>query len=460
MKNKRLFALLLCVVLIASMTVACSSSNTGTGSSSGTASTATSAGTDTASTAESSADAKPYAGQTIRFVTANQPCVENTLQSSLNEFTEKTGIKVNMEVMGTDQFTNKVTVELSAQSKNLDLIFLRPLNDLKQFVQNDWLTDLSSYFENDEEFDLADFFEGAVNSCRYEDTLYGLPLVAESQLVYYRKDIFEQKGITFPKTMDEFMEVAKQLTDKENGFYGVVGRGKSNACITQFSTFLRAFGGDFNTSNESLISKPEAVEAINYYGKLLYEYGPPGVVNMSWPEGAALFAQGKAAMFFDADAIYSNVIDAENTVLKPEQIGYAMMPAGPAGNTPFYAVSAAVAIPSFSEKKDASAEFIRWALSKEMDIKMMINDKNPGCRQSSWENPEATASWPADLLEVMIDSREVAVAGDRPSVINVVEARDIISLPIMTAMQGQDPAAAITKAHSDFQALIDKENTK
>ncbi len=456
MKNKRVIALLLCLILVASTMMACSGGNNDSGSSSAT--TADPAGTGTA--AETTANEKPYAGQTIRFVTANQPCVENTLQKSLDEFKEKTGINVNMEIMGTDQFTNKVTVELSAKSNTLDLIFLRPLNDLKQFVQNEWLTDLTGYFENDEDFDLDDFFKGAIDSCSYEGKLYGIPFVAESQLVYYRKDIFEEKGITFPKTLDEFMEVAKQLTDKQNGFYGVVGRGKSNACITQFSTFLRAFGGDFNTSTESLMNTPEAVEAINYYGKLLYEYGPPGVINMSWTEAAALFAQGKAAMFFDADAIYSNVVGAENTVLKPEQIGYAVMPAGSAGSTPFYSVAAGMAIPSFSEKKDATAEFIRWALSKEMDIQMMINDKNPGCRQSSWNNAEATASWPADLLQVMVDSREVAVAGDRPNVINVVEARDILSLPILAALQGQDTSEAITKAHNEFQALIDKENKK
>ena len=58
----------------------------------------------------------------------------------------------------------------------------------------------------------------------------------------------------------------------------------------------------------------------------------------------------------------------------------------------------------------------------------------------------------------MVASREVAVPGDRPTVINVTEARDIISVPLLEAIQGKDPADALKKANEDFQALIDKEN--
>ena len=93
-----------------------------------------------------------------------------------------------------------------------------------------------------------------------------------------------------------------------------------------------------------------------------------------------------------------------------------------------------------------------------MDLLMAQEVKNPGCRKSTWTNPAATAAWPADLLRVMTASREVAVAGDRPTVVKVVEARDIISVPIQEAINGRDPTAAAQRAHDLFQALIDEEN--
>ncbi len=136
------------------------------------------------------------------------------------------------------------------------------------------------------------------------------------------------------------------------------------------------------------------------------------------------------------------------------------MPAGPAGRKPFYAVAGALAISPFSKNKEAAIEFIKWATSKEMDVRMAAQVKNPGCRQSTWDNPEATKDWPEDLLDAMVRSREVAVAGDRPTVINVVQARDIISVPIIEAIMGNDPTKAANRAHQEFQALIDKENSE
>lgn len=400
---------------------------------------------------------KPYAGQTIRIISANQPCVESSLQNYFDEFTEKTGIKVEIEILGTDQFTNKVTVELSAKTSTLDVIFLKPLTDLKLYYQNGWLTDLTPYFENDAEFDLSDYYESSLNSCSYNGSLFGIPFVAESQIMYYRTDVFEANNLKVPENFDELYETALALTDKDNDFYGYVGRGKTNQCVTQFSTFLRNFGGDFNTPTESLVNTPAALKAYNYYGKLLGNCAPPGVTNMSFAEAAAIFAQGKAAMFIDSDAIYSNVTDNGNSDYA-DVTSFALVPAGPEGQHPFFAVAAAWGIPAFSQHKEAAIEFLKWACSKAMDVIMTKETQNPGCRASTWNNPEATSGYPAKLLEVMLASREISVAGDRPTVINVTEARDIISVPIVQAIMGQDPTAAAAEAHAKFQALIDKEN--
>jgi multiple sugar transport system substrate-binding protein len=449
MKTRTIIAFTMILLMLISMFAGCGQKPAPVSSSTPAASTGTSAAP------AATANPKPYEGKTLRFVTPNQPCIESTVQNSLNEFKEKTGITVEMEILGTDQFTNKVTVELSAQTKSLDVFFLRPLNDMKLFNQNQWLTDLTPYLDAE---DLKDYYEGSIDSCTRDGKLYGIPIVAESQIVYYRKDIFEKNGIAkFPETMEELYNVAKKLTDKKNEFYGYVGRGKSNQVVTQFSTYLRSFGGDFNTPTESLINTPEAIEAYKFYGKLLNECSPPGIINMSWPEAAAIFAQGKAAMFADSDAIYANVTDKDKSTVS-DVTGFAIMPAGPAGRKPYYAVAAALSISAFSEQKDAAAEFIKWATSKEMDVKMAQDVKNPGCRKSTWENPEATKDWPAELLDAMTKSREIAVAGDRPTVINVVQARDIISVPILEAIQGRDPTAAAKKANDEFQALIDKEN--
>lgn len=401
---------------------------------------------------------KPYAGTTIRVLTANQTCVESVIYPALEEFYEETGIKVEMEILGNDDYANKAAIELAGKSNDLDVIFLRPLTDLKQYCQNGWLTDISRIGDA-ADFDLADYFEASLDACTYDGTLYGVPIVAESQIMYYRKDLLEEKGLPVPTTLEELEEVAAALHDPDNGMYGFFMRGKSNALITQFSSILYSFGGRFNSATESLANTDAFKDATAWYGNMLNKYAPPGVANMTWTEGAALFAQGKLGIFIDSDAIFGNITGDESLAISDDQIGFSTIPAGASGTpTPFYAIVGAWSIPVYSEKQDAALEFIKWAESKEMGLRMTKEVQNAGCRTSVWNDEEAMATFPADMLQAMIDSRNVAVAGDRPTVINVGEARDILSVPIQAAILGEDYAPLLEKAHNDFQALIDSEN--
>ena len=405
------------------------------------------------------ADDKPYAGTTIRVLTPNQPCVEKVLYSSLQEFTDLTGITVQMEIMGSnDDYASKAAIELAGKNKDLDVIFLRPLTDLKQYIQNGWLTDISG-IGGDKDFDLQDYFPGSLESCTYDGVLYGIPIVAESQIMYYRKDLLEQKGLSVPKTLTELRDVAGQLTDTGNDFYGFFMRGKANALITQFSSILYSFGGRFNTPTESLANSDSFKEAALYYGDILKNCAPPGVINMTWTEGAALFAQGKIGIFIDSDAIYGNITKDENLAVTQDQIGFSVIPAGSSGTaTPFYATIGAWSIPAFSEKQAAAMEFIKWAESKEMGIRMAKEINNTSCRSSVWADSDAMAAFAPEMLQAMIDSRGIAIGGDRPTVINVGEARDILSVPVQAAIMGEDPTQMLADAHAKFQELIDKEN--
>lgn len=401
---------------------------------------------------------KPYAGTTIRVLTANQTCVEKVIYPALNEFYEKTGITVEMEILGNDDYANKAAIELAGKSNNLDVIFLRPLSDLKQYCQNGWLTDISRIGE-DAEFGLDDYFEASLNSCTYDGTLYGVPIVAESQIMYYRKDLLEQKGLSVPTNLEELEAAAAALHDPDNGMYGFFMRGKSNALVTQFSSILYSFGGRFNTATESLANSDSFKNATAWYGNMLNKYAPPGVANMTWTEGAALFAQGKLGIFIDSDAIFGNITGDESLAITDDQIGFSVIPAGESGtSTPFYATIGAWSIPVYSQKQDAALEFIKWAESKEMGLRMTEEVQNAGCRASIWNNEEAMASFPVDMLQAMVDSRSVAIAGDRPTVINVGQARDILSVPIQAAILGEDFLPLLEEAHNEFQELIDSES--
>jgi multiple sugar transport system substrate-binding protein len=444
-------------VVVLSVAAATVFSLVGCGSKSGSVSSpAASAGAATSATNSAVPAKQKFEGVNLRVVTANHPWTE-ALKPMIPEFEKATGIKVNMEQFFEDQLTQKLTVELTSGSQSLDVFMIRPLQDSKLYMKNGWVADLTGK-TNDAEWDYKDFSEGSVSSLMQDGKLYGVPLITEREILYYRKDILEKNNIQVPKTLDELKAAAQKLNDPKNEFYGFVARGQRSPAVTQFSSFLYSSGGDFLNMKDgkATIDTPEAIQAFKIYGELLKNYGPPGVLNMSWPQAMGVFAQGKAAMYTDADSIYPNMLDPEKSKVPADQIGFAVFPAGAKGQKPTNVTAWGLSVNSKSKQQDAAWEFIKWATNKENSTKIQ-GAGNPGARKSVWLKPEGTKAFPKQLAEVMDKSSQIGVGYDRPLVIGVGAARDMVGTVIVTAISGGDVEKTAKEENAKFQELIDKE---
>lgn len=394
-----------------------------------------------------------FKGTTIRLVGANHPWMD-AIKPLLPEFETKTGIKVAAEAYGEDQLTQKLTTEFTAGGSDIDVIMQRPLQEARVMKKNGWYEDLTKYAQ-DPAYDFKDFQSGAVDTETVDKFLTGIPIVTEQEILYYRKDLLEAAGLKVPTTIDELMAAAAKLTDKSKGMYGFVARGQRSPLITQFSSYLYSFGGDWNDkSGKATFDSPEALKAIDTYGTLLRQYGPPGVLNMSWPQAVAVFAQGKVALYTDASAIFNNVLDPKYSQVAGKT-GVAKFPSGPSGSVPYSICSWGLAMYSGSQKKGAAWEFIKWATSKEVALKTM-EAKVPGARQSVWDDPKGTANFPKDWVTAVQASAK-GRAYDRPLVTEVGQARDILGQAVVTAIEGGDYKAAAQRANQDYQTLLDSE---
>lgn len=440
--------LLLVLVFVLSLSVAL----TGCGGGSATKEDSAS-GKATEGTPDKTANVNDQQGKTIRFVAANHPWTE-AIKKRLPEFEEKTGIKVKIDSYFEDQLTQKTSMEFAANSKNIDVVMFRPLQDGRIFEKNGYFANLNDYVAREPGM-ADDFIPAALGSVKQGDVLYGLPIVTETEVLYYRKDILEKAGLNPPKTLDELMEQAEKLQDKSNELYGFVSRGKRSPAVTQFSSFLYSFGGDFMNDGKATLATPEAIQAFDYYGKMLKDYGPPGTLNMSWPEAMAVFTQGKAVFYTEASSLFTNATDPNKSSVA-NKVGFAPFPAGPAGSKPYYITSWAVGIGANSENKDAAWEFIKWATQKDVVLALQ-KDGVPGALKSVWDSPEGLASFPADLAEAVQKNNSVGVPYDRPLLVNVGKARDVIGDVIVTAIQGGDVKQAAENANQAFQVLLDEE---
>ena len=104
-------------------------------------------------------------------------------------------------------------------------------------------------------------------------------------------------------------------------------------------------------------------------------------------------------------------------------------------------------------------EFIKWATSKEM-IAFAQAAGISSSRQSVWSDPESIKNYPPDLAAAIAASNPIGVSSDRPLVVQVGKARDVIGAVIVTAIEGGDVAAAAKTANAAYQAIIDEDFPK
>ncbi|WP_166243385.1 ABC transporter substrate-binding protein [Paenibacillus turpanensis] len=409
-------------------------------------------------TAAPGASAKPFEGKTLNLVTANHPWAD-AIKPLLPDFEKATGMKVNVESFFEDQLTQKLTVQFTSGSATPDVFMFRPLQEGKLFYKNGWLQPLDEYKDKDAAYDFNDFSKSAIGSTTVEGKLAGIPVITEQEILYYRKDLLAKAGIAVPKTIDELTAAVKQLHDPKNEMYGFVARGQRSPLVTQVSSFLFSEGADFMVGDKATVNTPEALKAFTTYGTLLRDYGPPGVLNMSWPQAIGIFAQGKVAFYTDANSIYKNATDPAKSKIA-DQVGFAVFPAGKAGSKPYNITSWGLAMNTKTANKDAAWEFIKWATSKDVVTKTQQKG-NPGARASVWETPEGVAGFPAELAAVTKESAKIGVDHDRPTVISVGEARDAVGEIVQKVMAGETNIQPVAdKANQALQAIIDKEKGK
>lgn len=370
---------------------------------------------------------------TLRVVLANHPWTD-AIKPLIPEFEKSTGIKINLESYEENQLTPKLTIEFTSGTSSVDVFMTRPLQEGRLFFKNNWYSPLNSYINRKDSasWNWKDYPASSVKAVTLNDKIYAVPLVTEWQVVFYRKDLFEKAKLAPPATLEDLEAAAKALNNPSAEMYGIVSRGQRAAAVTQFSSYLYAFGGDFIKNGKCVLDSPEAVKAFRFYGKMLHDYGPPGVTNMSWPQAQALFASGKAAMWTDASVLIAGLLGEKSVVA--DKLGVAVFPAGPVANHPFYVIPWAIGMANQSKNKANAWKFIKWASSPEITKKAQLAG-NTMSRSSVWSDSEVLAKIHPDMPATAKKTGPIATPYDRPLMTSVSEARDYIGDVIVKSIE-------------------------
>jgi multiple sugar transport system substrate-binding protein len=196
--------------------------------------------------------------------------------------------------------------------------------------------------------------------------LYGVPFGAETSILAYRKDIFEEHGLRVPQTYDDLRATILRL--QELGIPAMTSRGRTGNDVTfAWLLHLGPLGGKiFNDDWEPQLTSPEAIEAAEFL-RLVVETGPEGIPGFNFGQSTFEFLSGGAAMYLDNFKIGGAARDPSLGDIQ-DKIGYASHPRGKrcSAETGGFAIG----IPANSDNKGAAHLLLQYLTSKEGDRKV------------------------------------------------------------------------------------------
>lgn len=314
------------------------------------------------------------------------------------DFEAMMGLKVNVTTLGEQERRSQSRVDASTGAGAYQVYYVDEAN-IAEFVKGGWVESLDKYFPSGANMD--DFQEGKISIGNINGTNYFAPFMGGQDVLMYRKDIFEEKGLSVPTNTDEMLELAKALTDAPN-MYGWAQRGQrgSGMNVWRWNPYHRGFGGEWtNADGSPNINSSAAVEATKYYMEL-FNYAPPGARTGTWSDQIEAFRAGKVAMMTANDVFGAWVEDEEKSSVVGK-VGYADLPSPILSGG--FAHGLAISKPGTRTEceKVMAGELIGWATGQDMEAMRLDEGIYDIARKSSASNPKFTSLMPDDFNEAV-----------------------------------------------------------
>lgn len=169
---------------------------------------------------------------------------------------EHPNVKINFEKYSYAEYPTKLKVQLSNKEDTPDIMVIHS-EFATQFAKAGWLKDLTPMIPED------DVLMPMLKNISVDDKIYGLSNQASNFFTFmYRKDIYDQYGLTPPATWDEYYEQALFLKDK--GYYS--GAVFPSDALEPFMYYIYMLGGCV-FDNDGNVVFDKGVEALELLKK-------------------------------------------------------------------------------------------------------------------------------------------------------------------------------------------------
>ncbi len=409
-------------------------------------------------------------GSTLVIAIVSNPQMKDAI-SLAPEFEKATGITLKFVSLPENQARAKITASTATEGGEFDVVMISNY-EAPQWAANGWLENLEPHMAATPGYDEGDFIPSIKQSLSYQNQMYAVPFYGESSFLAYRKDLFQQAGITMPAkpTWQQIADFAAKLDDKANGVAGICLRGKPGwgESLAPFTTVANTFGAQwFDKDWNAKLTSPEFTEAANFYVDLIRQHGEVGASSAGFSECGTRYTQGNAAMWYDATVMAGTNEDPSSSKIVGKS-GYAPAPVVKT-QASGWLYTWALGIPKVAKDKDAAWKFMAWMTDKAYVQKVGQtygwNRVPPGVRQSTYAIPDyakAAAAYAKPTLDGIADANQQKVMANPvpyPGLqfVGIPEFQDLgtrVSQQLSAAIAGRESVEDALKQSQDYAQTV------
>ncbi|MBQ4901083.1 sugar ABC transporter substrate-binding protein [Paenibacillus sp. Marseille-P2973] len=399
-----------------------------------------------------------YKGQKIVVATRTGDFAD-ALKNAAKYFEEASGATVEIQSFPAGNDIEKIQLDLNT-GHHFDAV-LMPVANVHGYAEGGLIQDLQPFTNSiaSPNLDIDDFIPSLWKSyALYKGRMVAFPYKPDSQLFFYRKDLFEDpeiqkqykektgKELAVPTTVEDFLSVAEFFTVKTNPDsptkYGYSSMASKTNSRLIWQNRLAAFGGkDVDENFKPAFNNEAGLKAMQTMLELK-KFAPDEWLQLGWDEANALFASGEVAMMEQWPGLYST-IEGDQSKVKGK-VGFGVTPGGAPTMGGW-----AIAMTNTAKNPEATYKFLEYVTSKDGELLKINNTMDP-TRTSNYNRPEVLASSPMypALLE-SLSAAQILVDPDVPFV--SAKLNDIMENAIQGVLRGElNPQAALDDMEQNF----------
>lgn len=338
-----------------------------------------------------------YKGRTLKLLLTYSK-EKTVLYECLDEFTEKTGIELDIQYMPLGDMRKQINIMVTGNS--LPDVLDVDTTDTYTYAKMGILADITDKVTT--ELDTDKYFQDVLSFSQVDGKYYGLPFTSNNLCLYYNQELFEKAGIEAPPTTwEELKEDCAKL--KEIGVYGfAASAGQNTDTPFHFMPFVWQAGGksgeEFDTGSEG------AQKALTFYKELLDAgYMPKEIASYNAADISNQFTAGNIAMMIDGPWRLASVTKDAGF-----EFNTAILPAGEGG------VASVLGGHNFAvvdnDNIDISWEFIKFMNSPEIMEKYSVAENYIPSRQDVATKSDYFKSGPISTFATMAADAKIKPA--------------------------------------------------